>query len=144
MTEISLLIQHHAGPTGDVLVCQRPDGVWELPKGYIRVNETPETAVQRTAWETVGVQAKAGKLITQGKKYKKDGTHNTHTKCDEHWYYEAVDVYQEEPKAGAYSAFQWVHPSELGTVALQGDDQAFLRKYDPWINGRTIPDVRMY
>ena len=53
MTEITLLIQHHAGPTGDVLVCQLPEGGWELPKGYIRVNETPETAVARTAWETL-------------------------------------------------------------------------------------------
>ena len=154
MTEITLLIQHHAGPTGDVLVCQLPGGGWELPKGYIRVNETPENAVVRTAWETLGIQVKAGKLIVQGRKYRKDGTvehipcgnitHNTHTKCDEHWYYEAIDTYQTEPNAGAYAAFQWVHPSELGLVELTGDDKAFLDKYDPWINGRTIPDVRMY
>ena len=62
-------------------------------------------------------------------------------------YYEPWTVlqrYQAEPNAGTYTAFRWVHPSELGLVELTGDDKAFLDKYDPWINGRTIPDVRMY
>ena len=154
MTEITLLIQHHAGPTGDVLVCQLPEGGWELPKGYIRVNETPETAVARTAWETLGIQVKAGKLIVQGKKYRKDGTvehipcgnitHNTHTKCDYHSYYEAVNTWQTEPKSEVYTEFKWVHPSELGQYAYAGDDVNFMAKYDPWINGREIPERRMY
>lgn len=74
MIEISLLLQHHAGPTGDVLVCQRPDGGWELPKGYIRVNETPETAVIRTAWKHWAFRLRREKQIMQGKKYRKDGT----------------------------------------------------------------------
>ncbi len=154
MTEISILMRHHAGPTGDVLVCQRPDGGWELPRGYVHVNEAPEAAVTRTVWETLGVQAKAGQLMVQGRKYPKDGTvehipcgnitHNTHTKCNEHWYYEAVNLYQAEPKQGAYQGFRWVHPSELEQVELTGDDKAFLDKYQPWVNGQTIPDVRMY
>lgn len=154
MTEISVLIQHHAGPTGNVLVCKNANGVWEFPKGVARTNESDEEAAARIAVEQLGMIVKVGKLAMIGHKKPNDGrtehlvvgniTHNTNTKCNFHSYYEAVNTWQTEPKAGAYTEFKWVHPSELGTLEMAGDDVNFMAKYDPWINGRTIPDVRMY
>ena len=40
-------------------------------------------------------------------------------------------------------SFMWVHPSELGKVEYAGDDRNFMGKYDPWIRGGAIPNVRM-
>lgn len=154
MIYVSVLIQHHAGPTGDVLICKNADGVWEFPHGRARVNETDEDAVSRIAWEQLGMKVTVGKLAMLGHKYPKDGTvehivcgnitHNTHTKCDYHSYYEAVNTWQTEPKSEVYTEFKWVHPSELGQYAYAGDDVNFMAKYDPWINGREIPERRMY
>ncbi len=153
MNTISVLIQHHAGPTGDVLVCQRPDGTWELPCGVAHTNEPDAEAAERIARERLSMQIRVGKLQMTGRKAPKDGyvehiyegniTHDTHTKCNFHNYYDAVNTWQTEPKAGDYTAFRWIHPSELGGVAFEGDDKRFIMKYDPWINGRSIPDVRM-
>ena len=154
MKTISVLIQHHAGPTGDVLLCKNADGVWEFPHDTVRTNETDEAAAARVAGEQLGMTVKVGKLAMRGAKYPKDGwvehlaegniTHNTHTKCDVHLYYEAVNTWQSEPKAGAYSEFQWVHPSELGAYEFAGDDVNFMAKYEPWVHGDPIPNVRMY
>ena len=153
MIEISALIQHHAGPTGDVLLCKNADGVWEFPHGVARVNEPEAEAVERIAWESLGMKVRPGKLTMSGHKNPQDGvsehiacgniTHNTNTKCNWHNYYEAVNIWQTEPQPGTYSEFIWVHPSELGSYEFDGDDKNFMAKYDPWINGRTIPDVRM-
>ena len=153
MTTISVLIQHHAGPTGDVLVCKNADGVWEFPWGTARTNEEDEKAAERIAWETLGMTIRVGKLTLTGHKMPKDGTtehipcgnitHNTNTKCNWHNYYEAVDIWQTEPKEGRYTEYRWVHPSKLGELEFAGDDVNFMAKYNPWINGREIPDVRM-
>ncbi len=154
MIYISALIQHHAGPTGDVLIGKNQNGVWEFPHDHVHTSETEQEAVERLAWEQLGLKVTAGKLITIGHKKPEDGyvehimcgniTHNTHTKCDYHCYYEAVRKWQAEPKSEIYSEFKWVHPSELGQYGFEGDDQSFMAKYDPWINGREIPDSRMY
>ena len=151
MTYISILIQHHAGPTGDVLIQKNADGVWAFPCGRQRVNETEAEAVERIAWETLGIKVTPGKLTLRGHKSPKDGyvehiyegniTHNTHTRCDYHCYYEAVNTWQAEPKTDLET--KWVHPSELGMYEYAGDDVNFMAKYDPWINGREIPDKRM-
>ncbi len=154
MIDISVLIQHHAGPTGDVLICKGGDGVWTFPCGRCRVNETGEEAAERIAWEQLGMKVTVGKMTLTGHKKPTDGTvehiacgnitHNTHTKCNYHNYYEAVNKWQTEPECKTYTEFKWVHPSELGQYGFAGDDAAFMAKYDPWINGRTIPDQRMY
>ena len=154
MTEVSVLIQHHAGPTGNVLVCKNQNGVWEFPKTRVRTNETEPEAAERAALELFGMKVVAGKMILQGHKYIQDGavehivcgniTHNTHTKCNFHCYYEAVNKWQVEPKAGTYTEFRWVHPSELGTLDFEGDDVKFMAKYDPYVNPAFIPDVRMF
>lgn len=153
MKYISVLIQHHAGPTGDVLICKNADGKWEFPHDRIRTMESGEEAAERLAWEQLGIKTTAGKMTMVGHKNPQDGisehipcgniTHNTNTKCDYHCYYEAVNKWQSEPKTGTYAEFKWVHPSELGQYEFAGDDAAFIAKYDPWINGREIPDVRM-
>lgn len=154
MKTISVLIQHHAGPTGDVLVGKTADGVWEFPADVVRVNETEQEAAERMAWEILGMKVVPGKLIMLGHKKPADGyvehlyegniTHNTHTKCDYHCYYEAVNKWQTEPVAGKYVEFKWVHPSELGTIEYAGDDVNFMAKYDPWVNSAEVPDIRMY
>ncbi len=154
MTSISVLIQHHAGPTGNVLICRNADGAWELPHGTLRTNETEENAARRIAWEQVGIEVTPGKLVTIGHKYPKDGytehilcgniTHNTHTKHNYHCYYESVSKWQTEPVAGSYTEFRWVHPTELGGYEFDGDDKNFIAKYDPWVNAREIKDVRMF
>ena len=36
-----------------------------------------------------------------------------------------------------------IHPSELGQLEYGGDDKNFMGKYDPWIRGGVIPNVRM-
>lgn len=154
MTEISVLIQHHTGTTGKVLVCKNADGVWEFPHGAARTNETGAAAAQRIALEQLAMTISVGKLTMSGHKKPTDGTvehiacgnitHNTHTKCNWHDYYEAVNTWQTEPKSDVYTEFMWVHPSELGTLTFAGDDVNFMAKYDPWVNGRYIPDVRMY
>ncbi len=154
MTEVSVLIQHHAGPTGNVLVCKNEDGVWEFPKGRVRSNETEPDAVKRVGWEVLGMEVVPGKMTMIGHKYPSDGyvehlyegniTHNTHTKCNYHCYYEAVDKWQTEPRPGTYSEFRWVHPSELGQLEMDGDDANFMAKYDPWINAQFVPDRRMF
>ncbi|MBP5166472.1 MAG: NUDIX hydrolase [Oscillospiraceae bacterium] len=153
MIRISVLIKHHQGPTGDVLLCRKGSGPWEFPSDRARVNETDEEAAERIAWEQLGMKIRVGKLTLSGHKNPQDGTvehiacgnitHNTHTKCDWHNYYEAVDVWQTEPKPGTYDSFIWVHPSELGLQEFSGDDKNFMGKYDPWIRGETIPNVRM-
>lgn len=154
MKTISVLIQHHAGPTGDVLICKNADGVWELPHDRERTNETDEAAAARIAGEQLGMTVSVGKLAMRGRKKPQDGvtehlaegniTHNTNTKDDYHLYYEAVDTWQSEPKTGTYDEFKWVHPSKLAEYDFAGDDVNFLAKYDPWVNGCFIPDVRMY
>ena len=154
MIEISVLIQHHAGPTGDVLICKNADGVWEFPHGILRTNETEAEAAERIAWEQLGMKVVPGKLAMTGHKKPADGTtehfmcgnitHNTNTKCNFHNYYEAVNKWQTEPAATVYSEFKWVHPSELGQYEYAGDDVNFMAKYDPWINARPVPDRRMY
>ncbi len=154
MEYISVLIQHHAGPTGDVLIAKNEKGVWEFPNGRIRTNESDEAAVTRVCREELGMTVTPGRLEMLGHHYPEDGTvehivcgnitHNTHTKCDWHKYYGAVDTWQTEPSAGRYTEFAWVHPSELGRYEFAGDDREFMAKYDPWINGRPIPDRRMY
>ncbi|MCR4771892.1 MAG: NUDIX hydrolase [Oscillospiraceae bacterium] len=153
MIKISVLIKHHQGPTGDVLLCRKGSGSWEFPSDRARVNETDEEAAERIAWEQLGMKIRVGKLTLSGHKNPQDGTvehiacgnitHNTHTKCDWHNYYEAVDVWQTEPRPGTYDSFMWVHPSELGAQEFSGDDKNFMGKYDPWIKGETVPNVRM-
>ena len=49
MKYISVLIQHHAGPTGDVLICKNADGKWEFPHDRIRTMESGEEAAERLA-----------------------------------------------------------------------------------------------
>lgn len=154
MTYISVLIQHHAGPTGDVLICKNGDGVWEFPNGRVLTGETEQAAAARVAAEQLGMTVTVGKLTMIGHKRPQDGTsehffcgnitHDTNTKCDYHTYYEAVNTLQTEPAAGKYAEYKWVHPSELGQYTFAGDDENFMAKYDPWINAREIPDRRMY
>ena len=154
MKTVSVLIQHHAGPTGDVLICKNADGVWEFPHDRERTNETEEAAAARIVGEQLGMTVSVGKLAMRGRKKPSDGTvehlpegnitHNTNTKDDYHLYMEAVNTWQTEPKPGTYAEFRWVHPSELAQYEFAGDDVNFLAKYDPWVNGRFIPDVRMY
>jgi predicted NUDIX family NTP pyrophosphohydrolase len=154
MEFMSVLIKHHAGPTGDVLICKNKDGVWEFPHDVIRTNETYEEAVERVAWEQVGIKADPGVRLMLGRNLKQDGivehiyegniTHNTHTKFNYHNYFEAVNKWQYEPKSDVYTEFKWVHASELGEYEFAGDDKNFMAKYDPYINARFIPDVRMY
>ena len=154
MKTISVLIAHHAGPTGDVLICRKAGGAWEFPHDRERTNETDEAAAARIAGQQLGMTVGVGKLIMRGRKKPADGTvehlaegnitHNTHTKDDYHLYLEAVDTWQTEPNPGVYDEFAWVHPSELGQYEFAGDDVNFLAKYDPWVNGRFIPDKRMY
>lgn len=153
MKTISVLIQHHAGPTGDVLICRKADGPWEFPCDRERTNETDEAAAARIAGEQLGMTVSVGKLITRGRKRPQDGTvehlaegnitHNTHTKDDYHLYYEAVNTWQSEPEKKAYDEYKWVHPSELGQFEFAGDDVNFMAKYEPWVKGQFIPDVRM-
>lgn len=154
MKFVSVLIQHHAGPTGDVLICKKRKGAWQFPTIKVLTNETSEQAVARIGLEQLHMTLKVGKMTMIGRHLKQDGhsehfatgniTHNTNTKHDYHEYYEAVDIWQTEPKTGTYAEFKWVHPSELGQYEFEGDDKNFMAKYDPWINGREIPDVRMY
>lgn len=154
MKFVSVLIQHHAGPTGDVLVCKKKDGAWEFPTDKVRTNETAEAAAARIAADQLHMTVKVGKMTLIGRHMPHDGyeehitcgniRHNTNTKHDYHEYYEAVDTWQTEPEKGVYDEFKWVHPSELGGIDFAGDDKNFMAKYDPWINARVIPDRRMY
>lgn len=154
MKTISILVQHHAGPTGDVLVAKNKNGVWEFPNGTVRVNETETEAVERLAWEVLGMKVVPGKLIMIGHKKPEDGTvehlyegnitHNTHTKCNYHVYYEAVNKWQVEPKSDVYTEFKYVPASKLGELTYEGDDVNFMAKYDKYVNPGFIPDVRMY
>ena len=154
MKKISILVQHHAGPTGDVLIAKNKNGVWEFPHGTVRTNETDQEAAERLAWELLGMKVVAGDMIMKGHKRPQDGTvehlycgnitHNTHTKCDYHVYYGAVNKWQTEPKSDAYSEFKYVHPSQLGQYEFEGDDVNFMAKYNVYVNPAAIPDVRMY
>ncbi len=154
MEFISILVKHHAGPTGDVLICRSGDGAWGFPHDRIRTNETNEEAAKRVAWEQLGIEVSGGQLLMVGRNLKEDGivehlyegniTHNTHTKHNYHNYLEVIDKWQAEPKAGAFTEFKWVHPSELGEYEFACDDKNFMAKYDPWINAGFIPEVRMF
>lgn len=154
MKTISVLIQHHAGPTGDVLICRNAGGAWTFPHDRERTNETAAAAAARIAAEQLGMTVGVGKLAMRGRKKPADGvtehlpegniTHNTNTKDDYHLYYEAVNTWQSEPRTGTYDEFRWVHPSELAGYEFAGDDASFMAKYAPWISGQPIPDVRMY
>ncbi|MCD7749141.1 MAG: NUDIX domain-containing protein [Oscillospiraceae bacterium] len=154
MNYISVLIQNIAGPMGRVLIGKTPEGTWTFPTGRQRTNETAQEACQRIAWETLGIKVSVGKCTMVGHKRPEDGysehilngniTHNTNTRCDYHNYYEAVNTWQTQPKSDINTEMCWVHPSELGQYDFDGDDKSFMAKYDPWINGRSIPDVRMY
>ena len=137
-----------------MLICKNADGVWEFPHDRERTNETEAAAAARIAGEQLGMTVTVGKLAMRGRKRPADGkaehlaegniTHNTNTKDDYHLYMEAVNTWQTEPKAGVYTEFKWVHPSELAQVDFAGDDVNFMAKYAPWIAGQFIPDVRMY
>ena len=153
MKLISVLVQHHAGPTGDVLICKNKNGVWEFPNGTVRTGETDVEAAGRVCFEVLGLEATVGKMAMLGRKTPQDGyvehivcgniTHNTHTKDNYHCYYEAVNKWQAEPKSEVYSEMKYVHPSELGQYEFGGDDKNFMAKYDKYINAGLIPDVRM-
>ena len=151
MKYISVLIQHHAGPTGGVLILKNADGVWEFPHDRIRTMESGGEAAERTAWEQLGIKVTAGKMTMIGHKNPQDGvsehiacgniTHNSNTKCDYHCYYEAVNKWGGEPKIDG--EYKWVPVKALGQYQFAGDDADFMAKYDPWVNGREIPDQRM-
>ncbi len=153
MKTISLLINHHDGPTAGVLIGKNADGVWEFPNGTVRTNETEADACRRFAFVLLGIDMVPGKLTMIGAKHPQDGrsehilcgniTHNTNTKCNSHLYWDGVNKWQTEPKAGAYKEYKWVHPSELAQYEFGGDDAKFMQKFDPWINPKFIPDVRM-
>jgi ADP-ribose pyrophosphatase YjhB (NUDIX family) len=153
MNYISVLVQHHAGPTGNVLIGKNRDGVWEFPNGTVRTNETEAEAAARVCWEVLGMKVSVGKLAMIGHKKPQDGyvehlacgniTHNTHTKSSYHVYYEAVNTWQTEPRCDIYTELKYVHPSELGQYEFAGDDKNFMAKYDPYVNADYIPDVRM-
>lgn len=153
MKSISVLVQHHAGPTGGVLICKNKEGVWEFPNGTVRTNESDSQAAARVCREVLGIDVGVGKMAMLGHKMPQDGyvehivcgniTHNTHTKSDYHCYYEAVNTWQAEPKSEVYSQMKYVHPSELGQYEFGGDDKNFMAKYDKYINAGLIPDVRM-
>ena len=154
MRFVSVLIRHHAGPTGNILICRKKNGPWEFPTTKIRTNENAPEACERAAWEQLGMKITVGKMEMIGHKRPSDGyeehlacgniTHNTNTKSYWHSYYTAVNKWQTEPEKTVYDEFKWVHSSELAQYGFEGDDAAFLGKYDPWINGRAIPNVRMY
>ena len=154
MKYISVLVQHHPGPTGNVLICKNKNGKWEFPCAKLCGTETSPEAAVRVAAEKLGMAVKAGKLIMIGHKNINDGytehiacgniTHNTNSKEIYHEYYEAVNTWQTEPQKLVYDEFKWVHPSELGQYEFEGDDVNFMAKYDPWVNAKFIPDQRMY
>ena len=154
MVELSILIRHQAGPTGDVLLGKNENGVWEFPCGCVKAGETEEDAAKRIAWEVLGLEINVGKRVLIGHKAPKDGTvehlysgnitHDTHTKANFHCYYDAVKKWPcKMPAEGKYTEYKWVHPSELGAVEYEGDDKNFMAKYDKWVNAQFIPDVRM-
>lgn len=153
MNYVSVLIQHHAGPTGDVLLVKNQNGVWGFPEGCVRTNETEAEACERIAWETLGMKVVAGNLLVQGRKYPQDGTvehilcgnitHNTHSKDNYHSYYAAVNKWAVEPKGETYTEYKWVHTADLSSYEYEGDDANFMAKYGPWVGGRFIPNVRM-
>ena len=153
MKYISVLMQHHAGPTGAVLICKNKDGLWEFPHGTVHTNESDSDAAARVCWESLGLDVSVGKLAMIGRKKPQDGyvehfacgniTHNTHSKDNYHVYYEAVNKWQAEPRSTVYTEFKYVHPAELGQYEFAGDDKNFMAKYDPYINAGYIPDVRM-
>lgn len=154
MKYVSALIQHHAGPTGDVLICKKNNGAWEFPSTKLRTNETPAQAIERLAGSQLGMVVKVGKLAMIGAKKPTDGyvehivcgniTHNTHTKEIFHEYYEAINTWQTEPVLNGYDEYKWVPASLLGQYEFEGDDSNFMAKYDPWVNAREIPNRRMY
>ena len=102
MKYISILVQHHPGPTGDVLICKNKNGKWEFPSAKQCSTETPSDAAVRVASEQLGMAVKPGKLIMIGHKNINDGytehiacgniTHNTNSKEIYHEYYEAVNT----------------------------------------------------
>lgn len=152
MKFISVLVQHHAGPTGGVLICKNENGVWEFPNGTVRTNETDAEAAERLCWEKLGVKVQVGKMAMKAHKAPQDGyvehfacgniTHNTHNKECFHVYFEAVNKWQAEPR-GEYAEMKYVHASELGQYEFAGDDKNFMAKYDKYINAGVVPDVRM-
>jgi ADP-ribose pyrophosphatase YjhB (NUDIX family) len=138
MVTVSILVKDICGPNGKILVCRRKaDGVWELPSGKVRTNETPERFISRIAWEQLGVDVTVGILQMRGRKSGPNALHNFHE------YYEAVNTWGAEPKSDVYDEMTWVHPSEMSGCAFEGDDRAFLAKYCPWVTGGEISDVRM-
>ena len=74
MTEVSVLIQHHAGPTGDVLVIKNADCTYTFPTGKVRCNETEAEAAKRIAWEVLGMDTIVGKMALIGHKKPEDGS----------------------------------------------------------------------
>ena len=153
MEYVSVLIQHHSGQTGDVLICKNADGVWEFPNDRVRTNETEPEAAVRLAWEQLGMEITPGIELMIGHKLTKNGvveyiregniTHDTHQKHDYRHYYSAINKWQVEPKGDKYTEYKWVHPSELGEYEFEGDDKNFMAKFDKWVNPSSIPDVRM-
>lgn len=153
MDYVSVLVQHHSGATGNVLICKNAEGVWEFPNDRIRTGETEKEAAARVAWEQLGMEVMPGIQLMVGHKFTPNGTveylregnitHDTHQKHDYRHYYAAINKWQVEPKEGKYTEFKWVHPSELGEYEFAGDDKNFMAKFDPWVNAEFIPDVRM-
>jgi ADP-ribose pyrophosphatase YjhB (NUDIX family) len=45
-----------------LLVRERTDGKWSLPGGWVDVNDSPATAIEREIWEESGFRARAVKL----------------------------------------------------------------------------------
>jgi len=138
MTYISILIQDIAGPSGKVLIGQKENGKWAFPSGERRTNEAPERACARIAWELLGMDIGVTKLEMRGRHKRPD------TLYEYREYYSAVDTWRTEPEKSPYKAVAWVHPSRLASYEFEGDDANFMIKYDAWINGTPIRDVRMY
>lgn len=153
MKTISILVKHHQGPTGDVLIGKHGD-TWCFPSGTVHTGETEKEAAARVAAEKLGLQVKVGDLVMIGRKKPEDGsvehlycgniTHNTHSKENYHVYYEVVNLYQTEPKCCCCEELRYVHASELKDYAFTGDDASFMAKYAPYVTPAYIPDVRMY
>lgn len=106
---------------GRVLVQRRPEGkpmagLWEFPGGKVEPGELPDTALVREIREELGVELSAEGLTPAV--FASEGLGERHLLL---LLYLARE-WQGEPEARHASAFQWLRPQELRTLAMPPAD----------------------
>jgi ADP-ribose pyrophosphatase YjhB (NUDIX family) len=131
------------GPDGRILLTRRarePDaGLWDLPGGFLEVDETPEQALRRELVEETGLEVTVGRYVGAYSDVYGEGGDTTLTVA----YECALAGGEERPEEGEIAEIGWFAPEELpppDQIAFRNGAEALAEWLsEPGPSGRSTP-----